>query len=49
VQEAHIFCGHVLCDIVESSMHGQELASEDLESLAITGVLTAEVGERSGH
>jgi D-sedoheptulose 7-phosphate isomerase len=32
VQEAHIFCGHVMCDLVEAAVQQREFAhlSEDL-------------------
>jgi D-sedoheptulose 7-phosphate isomerase len=37
VQEAHIFCGHVMCDLVESSMHERERISTSEELLTKRG------------
>jgi D-sedoheptulose 7-phosphate isomerase len=35
VQEAHIFCGHVLCDLVETAMQEHELAAEERKVAAL--------------
>lgn len=46
VQEAHIFCGHVMCDLVETAVHSQK---DPAASLEIAGILAAGNSRRSSH